>query len=294
MTSTATAPNRYRRTTIAVGHRNSVWCVLAAVGLSGCVLPPERTLDLHDAAGSGGASPGSDMRGVDAASRADIALGGSQDLPDATTAGRADVAPTQDTTNASADGGPDEPTNEEFLGWVPIVGGEFVMGSEVGEGRERPTHRVQVPDFQLMRSEVTNAQYGACVAAGACRPPEYDQCETRVRGIVVVPEAFRAPDHPVVCVSWTDARAYAAWIGRGARLPTEAEWEFAARGRGQDIEFPWRNLSTTLRHTFLEFSEPARASDWPGAGGCWPRTAFAVHERRTAQRFSSAARPRGR
>ena len=123
--------------------------------------------------------------------------------------------------------------------FVPIPGGVFQMGYADGLASELPVHEVNVPDFELLRGEVTVAQYGRCVTAGVCsEPPE---------GLGYNWGAAGRSEHPVNGVSWLQARTYAAWAG--ARLPSEAEWEFAARSRGQDIRFPWGNEEPDCERT---------------------------------------------
>ena len=133
-----------------------------------------------------------------------------------------------------------------------IPGGVFVMGSTASQildatrlCQEEPrgsrcgklslfqaealAHEVTLTSFLLDRTEVTVAAYGRCVAAGACAPAAYPVDDRR----------FRRPDLPVSYVRWEDARAYCEWAG--GRLPTEAEWELAARGTGGRL-FPWGNV----------------------------------------------------
>jgi formylglycine-generating enzyme required for sulfatase activity len=103
---------------------------------------------------------------------------------------------------------------------------------EVGRDRfapERPQRRVSVATFGIDRTEVTNAAYRRCVLAGVCAPSA-----ARESG------ALSAPDHPVVGVSWRDAHVYCAFVG--GRVPTEAEWEKAARGDDETRRFPWGRL----------------------------------------------------
>ena len=111
---------------------------------------------------------------------------------------------------------------------LPVPAGTFVMGCSDGDSRcepdELPAHEVTVRAFLLDRDEVDQARYDECVRDGGCSTPSgaYDPGGTC--------------DLPVVFVTWEQADAYCTWLG--ARLPTEAEWERAARGDDQRI-YPW-------------------------------------------------------
>jgi formylglycine-generating enzyme required for sulfatase activity len=122
------------------------------------------------------------------------------------------------------------------LDMLEVPGGTFEMGAnDQGEQDERPAHGVTVNSFLLDQNEVTNADYGECVKAGACRAPDSLAGSKLTNGR---PEEFKKPDHPVVGVSWSDATAYCAF--RGKRLPREAEWERAARG-ADGRSYVWGN-----------------------------------------------------
>lgn len=108
-----------------------------------------------------------------------------------------------------------------------VPAGAFTMGSDSASD-EQPIHQVRLPDYYMDIYEVTNARYKACVEAGGCTPPYSTSFYN---------DADYA-DHPVIYVDWGQAQTYCAW--RGARLPTEAEWEKAARGTDART-YPWGN-----------------------------------------------------
>lgn len=118
---------------------------------------------------------------------------------------------------------------------VTVPAGEFLMGSADGDGyaQERPQHRLSLDTFQIAKYPVTNGQYARFVAATGHRAP-YPWQDSDLPAWL--------ENHPVVDVTWHDARAYCRWRsqeeGRTYRLPTEAEWEKAARG-GDGRIFPW-------------------------------------------------------
>ncbi|MCC6301714.1 MAG: formylglycine-generating enzyme family protein [Gammaproteobacteria bacterium] len=110
---------------------------------------------------------------------------------------------------------------------VRIPAGEFRMGSDDRLADEGPQHTVRLPDYDLDEYEVTNLQYQAFIEATGRRAPDDFENRAAPRG---------KADHPVTFVTWFDARDYCAWAGK--RLPTEQEWEKAARGADARI-FPW-------------------------------------------------------
>jgi formylglycine-generating enzyme required for sulfatase activity len=118
---------------------------------------------------------------------------------------------------------------------VPVPAGAFLRGSNRGEEDERPARRQRLPAFRIDRTEVTRGMYARCVQARRCPPLE------------ALPDPDPAPDLPVTGVTWAEARAYCAFAG--GRLPTEAEWEKAARGT-DGREFPWGNDADCTRANF--------------------------------------------
>ncbi|HEX2697256.1 MAG TPA: SUMF1/EgtB/PvdO family nonheme iron enzyme [Anaerolineales bacterium] len=115
---------------------------------------------------------------------------------------------------------------------IYIPAGEFTMGSnESGIPKSQPEHRVYLDAYWIDKTEVSNAMYLLCVADRKCTIPVQETINPYIQN------PFYA-NYPVVYVRWHDARDYCAWAGR--RLPTEAEWEKAARGTDGRI-YPWGN-----------------------------------------------------
>jgi formylglycine-generating enzyme required for sulfatase activity len=151
------------------------------------------------------------------------------------------------------------PADGAVMVYVPA--GEFLMGSTgveiarraqaTGSDRreyapEQPQHTVYLDAFWIDKHEVTNAQYRKCVEARICSAPT--TCDGGER---TFDDASKA-EYPVVCVSWYDAVTYAAWVG--GRLPTEAEWEKAARGTDGQI-YPWGYGGPTCRRANISGCE---------------------------------------
>lgn len=128
-----------------------------------------------------------------------------------------------------------------------VPGGEFIMGCSSRAGvhcspQEAPSTTISLPDFWIDRTEVTFSQYDSCVRAGACsHPRKGGDCLVPHKDRFVkgeLPSHFAAPERPVVCVDWHMATAYCQFVGKS--LPTEAQWEKAARGIDGRL-YPWGN-----------------------------------------------------
>jgi sulfatase modifying factor 1 len=147
---------------------------------------------------------------------------------------------------------------------ILLNGGEFLMGNDEG-GDFSPVHRVQLSPFHIDKYEVTNARYLEFCEATGHRLPEF-------WGMDVYRSGPDYPNHPVVGVSWSDAAAYARW--RAARLPTEAEWEYSARGGLEGKNFSNSDVFDTTLYARTGITGTAA----PMAVGSFPPNGFGLFD----------------
>jgi ribose/xylose/arabinose/galactoside ABC-type transport system permease subunit/formylglycine-generating enzyme required for sulfatase activity len=141
-------------------------------------------------------------------------------------------APAPTSSEAKATEGPMLPPVTDIM--IEIPAGPFTMGSDTGAEDEAPAHEVDLPVFEIDKFEVTNADFAQFVKATGYQTDAEKEGRTKNwRGV-----AEGKDNHPVIFVSWNDATAYCQWVGK--RLPTESEWEKAARGTDGRV-YPWGN-----------------------------------------------------
>ena len=134
---------------------------------------------------------------------------------------------------------------EQGAPMVLIPAGTFTMGRNNGNPDEQPAHQVYLDAYYMDKYPVTNALYKTCVDADACQPPQDISSYTRSHYY----DNMQFDDYPVINVNWYQAQTYCQW--RDARLPTEAEWEKAARG-ADGRTYPWGN---NIDPTFANYSD---------------------------------------
>jgi len=122
------------------------------------------------------------------------------------------------------------------------------MGTESGENDEKPAHKVYLDAFYIDVYEVTNALYAECVAAGACTPPRFKSSQTRVKYY----DNPEFANYPVIYLLWDQARAFCHW--RGGELPSEAQWEKAARGALEGMTYAWGDELTRSEANYCDAS----------------------------------------
>jgi formylglycine-generating enzyme len=175
-----------------------------------------------------------------------------------------------------------------------IPAGDFLMGSADAEADERPVHRVSIREFFIGRFPVTNDEYARYIeATGRPAPALRDLPLIATGGRDVIFRELAAPyvwqadgtppagrgGHPVVLTSFDDATAYCAWLSeatdRVVRLPTEAEWEKAARGGLEGQRYPWGNDIAATRGNYLD-DPAAKRRRGTRPVGIYPPNAFGL------------------
>jgi sulfatase modifying factor 1 len=144
---------------------------------------------------------------------------------------------------------------------ILIAGGNFIMGKKPNPNSkyiDNSLHRIRINDFYLDKYEITNAMYHAFCEETEYKLPEFWGMDGFYSGI-------NYPDFPVVGISWVDASEYAKWMGK--RLPTEAEWEYAARGGLVEKDYPnGDEMDSTLANYYGTYGHLLVAGSFPANG----------------------------
>ena len=153
---------------------------------------------------------------------------------------------------------PPTPTPEPFITetgsrMLYVPGGVFRLGADEGENNEKPSQLIRLDPYFIDETEVTNAHYAQCVAAGVCAPPRSSQATYHP----AYHDAAAYADYPVIHVNWFDAQTFCDW--RGARLPSEAEWEKAAGfdpAQALKLRYPWGDAFDGLKLNYCDVNCP--------------------------------------
>ena len=171
-----------------------------------------------------------------------------------------------ESVDEDTEAGTERVTPADGMVQVFIPEGRFLMGGidANSSDNEKPEHKITVSSFWLDQLEVTNGMYALCVDAGACEQPISTASEKHD------PYFYSGEfvDFPVIYVTWNYANDYCTWAGK--RLPTEAEWEYAARGDGDYRSFPWGDERPNSTHANFnnELRDVARVGSY--AAGASP------------------------
>ena len=167
-----------------------------------------------------------------------------------------------------------EKLGKDEVSMVLIPAGKFQMGGSDGLDSEKPVHTVYLDAFYMDKYEVTNAQYKTFMDATGHKAPLWMSWRD---------PKLNAPNHPVVGVSWHDAVAYAKWAGK--RLPTEAEWEKAARGGLVGKKYPWGDEDPNETScnfgdfgTFGDIKVPWNADTYTQPVGSYPPNNYGLYD----------------
>lgn len=143
-------------------------------------------------------------------------------------------------------------------GMACVPGGPAIVGDDDGPPEDRPRRELEISTFYIERHEITIAEYDACHAAGGC--------PRRINGEQNIMKPYVGANQPVVPMDWERASRYCAWAGK--RLPTEWEWEKAARGPAGDT-YPWGNDEPTCERAQYRDCAPRGCTPYPGKEHRW-------------------------
>ena len=158
----------------------------------------------------------------------------------------------------------DSETSGEEERWTKIYTSSLQMGSNDGDPSEAPEHIVLVRTYEIMRTEVTVAEYRACVEDGGCDALSSDAHCASDEYLAIVEEDPES--YPMNCLSWHQAAAFCAWFG--GRLPSEPEWEQVASNAQNNDTFPWGDDPTTCDLAVID--DGAGENAGCGLGHPWP------------------------